>query len=123
MKIITLLLILSSLAYGRQYIQCATQNTWDRMVINLDGEKSTLFLTTGVHDPNELRILKDLYLQSTGDDFTVYETRDGLVKEEIEIENQYLGRALGYFPVIMTMTKLESGYSQTLELGCFSSIH
>jgi hypothetical protein len=123
MKISLILLTLSTLAFGRQYIQCAHSNSWDRMVINLDGEASTLFLTTGVHDPNELRVLKDLYLQSEGDDFTVYETRDGAVKEEVEIENQYLNRALGYFPVTFTMTKVDTGYSQTFELGCFSSIH
>ena len=123
MKILILLITLSTLAFGRQYIQCAHSNTWDRTVINLDGDQSTLFLTTGVHDPNELRILKDLYLQSKGDDFTVFETRDGLIKEEVEIENQYLDRALDYFPVTFSMTKVDSGYSQTFELGCFSSIH
>tara|TARA_B100001971_G_C18268046_1_gene596747 strand:- start:195625 stop:195999 length:375 start_codon:yes stop_codon:yes gene_type:complete len=123
MKLITLLILITNISFARQYIQCAHSNSYDRMVINLDGDASTLFLTTGVHDPNELRVLKDLFLVSSGDDFYHYETRDGLVKEEIIIKSEYIDRALGYFVVDFKMTKLDDNYSQTYEVGCFSSLH
>lgn len=114
---------LSLQAQARQYIQCAHAHSYDRMVINLDGDQSTLFLTTGVHDPNELRILKDLFLVEAGDDFHVYATNEGPVKEEIIIEKQYIDQALGYFTIDFKMTKLDDNYSQSFSLGCFSSLH
>lgn len=123
MKLLVITLAFFTFSHARQYIQCAHPQTWDRMVINLDGEESSLFLTNGVHLPDEMRVLKDLYQQSVGDDFHVYETRLGPVKDEVIIETQYIDRALSYFPVQFKMTHIERNYSQSFELSCFSSIY
>jgi len=122
-KLIIALFTLSTIASARQYIQCAHPNSWDRAVINLNGDQSTYFMTTGVHDPDEIRVLKTLELSVLGDDFNVYTTSTGPVREEITIATEYIDRALGYFPVSLKLIKLDSGYSQTIQMGCFSSIH
>lgn len=123
MKIFLIALSLFTFTHARQYIQCAHPHTWDRMVINLDGEQSKLFLTTGVHQPDEMRVVKKLSLQTSGEDFSIFVTNEGPVIDEVMIQNEYLNRALRYFTIDFKMTQRGSNYSQSFELGCFSSLH
>lgn len=123
--LVLMYLVAAQSAFARQYIQCASHNSWDRSVINLDGEKSTLFLTNGVHLPPEdqLRVLKSLYYTSADESFTYYETRDGQILEKVQIPNEVIGQYSDYFEVVMTLTMVSSGYSQDQSLSCYSAIY
>ena len=122
MKLLLALLLLNTTAYGRQYIQCADSNSWDRIVINLDGENSTLFMTTGVHDPDAQNTLKPLKLVEITDTHHYFQT-EGEIQESIELSNADFGRASQYFQVHVTRTLVASGESKSKQLGCFSSIY
>ena len=122
MKFLLALLITLSTAHARQYIQCADSQSWDRTVINLNGDESTLFMTTGVHDTDALNILKPLKLvEITGTHH--YFGTDGVIQEFIELKNEDFGRASQYFEVNFTIKNMNSGESRTKTLGCFSSIY
>jgi len=122
MKALLITLLLTTAANARQYIQCADSYSWDRTVINLDGEDSTLFMTTGLHDPDELRILKDLEFVAQGESFVTYKTA-GLIEETVVIPNEFVGIASNYFQVEIKQRNTQSNYEVTKSLGCFSSIH
>jgi hypothetical protein len=92
------------------------------MVINLNGDESTLFMTTGVHDPDALNILKPLKLVDMTSTHHVFET-EGEIKEQIALLNEDFGRASQYFSVLMTLINTNSGESKSREMGCFSSIY
>jgi hypothetical protein len=121
--VITLLLFTSSLSHARQYIQCAHDNSWDRVVINLQGEKSTLFMTDGVHNPHEIRILKPLFFVDNDGSVAAYETNQGKVKEVVLIPAAKLGVPSRLFEVIMRMQSHSGDHYAEFKLGCFSAIY
>ena len=60
--VLSILSVISLNTYARQYIQCADYATSNRVVLNLNENKNTLFITDGLEHPDSLRVLKDLYL-------------------------------------------------------------
>ena len=122
MKLLLAALLLSMSVHARQYIQCSDANSWDRMVVNLDAENSTLFMTTGVHDPDALNILKDLKLAASNESFHIYETQ-GEIIESIEIPNEFIDVYANYFLVQMTLTNSSTGSSRTRQMSCFSALY
>lgn len=120
LKLFAIFVLILNVAHARQYIQCAHPNSWDRAVINLDGDRSTLFMTNGVHLPDEIRVLKKLYFVDVVDDVHVFETK-GDVTEKIYLPTENFGRASSFFYVELELTK--GSYSQTVEMSCFSIIY
>ena len=116
-------LIISSAAQARQYIQCAEDNTFNRVVINLDGEKSTLFITNGVHFPDEERIVKQLRYIETQNNFAIYGTNEGSTKETIYIPINKLNVASSNFQVTIQVDEMLKSAFYEVDLSCFSSIH
>jgi hypothetical protein len=125
MKILILLLVstLSMPAFSRVYIQCADSNSWDRAVINLNQDQSTLFMTNGVHLPDEIRVLKDLNLIFESQTQLIYETSEGNIKDKVFIPLEQMQANPNYFTVKIEHTKTNSGYTQSRIMGCFSSVH
>jgi hypothetical protein len=115
-------------ASARQYIQCALPDTWDRAVINLDGENSTFFMTNGVHLPDEIRVLKGIELLSEDSEHTVYQTRQEDnqrygIREKISIPSPFINIPANSFDVELTIQRESDGYSQRLTLDCFSALY
>ncbi len=114
-------------AEARQYIQCAYADTFDRMVVNLDGERSTLFLTDGVHNPDEIRILKKLQEVQGTATHAVFQTLPlnsaDDVQETVTIAREFVGVANPDFDLELTMTQRSTGRSQTFEFNCFSALY
>ncbi len=125
MKIIFLLVTLLTvqIANARQYIQCADYDSWDRAVINLDGEKSTLFMTNGVHLPDEIRVLKKLNFEGQNDYAAIYATNEGPIIDRVFIPLLVLNRASQSFEVDMEHINTQNNYSQTRQMGCYSAIY
>ena len=126
-KFSVVFLVLSAvlnLAQARQYIQCADRDSWDRAVINLDGENSTLFMTNGVHLPpgDEIRELKRLLFVGKDKSYARFETRSGSVSDQVMIPLEALGVASNSFQVILGHKNLQNGYERERVLGCFSSV-
>ena len=55
-------LIITNVFGAHQYIQCSSTNmdTTDMAVISLSETKNTLFLSSGVGNPEEIRVLKEI---------------------------------------------------------------
>ena len=125
MKSLVLLLALafSSQVFARQYMQCADEHTWNRAVINLDGENSTFFLTNGVHLPDERRLLKKITFEEEVDDLHIYRIEDKNNEVKIEIPSDVIGTFNNNFTIILRGKKNNSKYSYVSEMRCFSAIY
>lgn len=125
LALIFALLTFSSMSFARQYIQCASldANSWDRMVINLNGDKSTLFMTNGVHLPDEIRVLKELVYAETNETSTIYKTQDSPIIETITIPNEFINVYSSYFLVNVNMERVSDGYSQNFDVSCYSALY
>lgn len=123
--IILLLLSISSFAHARQYIQCEDANSWDHAVINLNGENSTLFLTNRVDAPDEdrIKVVKKLFFQTNTNEFAIYNTNEGTVKETVKIPLEVIGKNSSKFNVILSLLATEDNYEAQREMICFSSIY
>ncbi|MGB0452823.1 MAG: hypothetical protein ACPGJV_03840 [Bacteriovoracaceae bacterium] len=117
--------LLSQIAQARQYIQCADKNSWDRSVVNLDGQASTLFMTNGVHLPDNERVevLKDLFYKETTQTHEIYITAGHRVIETVKVPLSVIGKSTSNFPVEMGHFDTKYNYSRTRVLYCFSSIY
>ena len=123
---ILIALLCTTAAHARQYIQCAEDYTFNRVVINLDGDNSTIFLTNGVHRPDEQRVIKDLKYITTKDSNVIYSTFEGSSKETILIPEQFINVASNYFQIEMQVEViLKSNFQKyyDMKLSCFSSLH
>lgn len=123
--LIFLLFVISVAAHSRQYIQCADNDSWDRVVINLNGDRSTLFMTNGVHLPDEDRVdvLKPLSLAQQDAYETTYKTSQGRILEYVKIPNAMLGVASNYFEISMGHLDQEGRLLHARVMGCFSSVY
>lgn len=124
---ILLALTFSGLSYGRQYIQCGSldANSWDRMVINLNGEESTLFMTNGVHLPpnEEIRVLKKLVYVETTETSTIYTATDANVIETVTIPNEFINVYSNFFLVNINMERISDGYARNFDVSCYSALY
>lgn len=118
-------LLLSSSVFARQYIQCGDRNSWDGAVINLDEDNSTLFMTNGVHLPDEDRVemLKDLFFDSKDQTHSTFITNQGKIKDYVKVPNNKLGKYSSSFEVIMGHLNTENNYSYERVMYCFSAIY
>ncbi len=123
--LVVLGLLLSVSVSARQYIQCSEADSYSTngFVINLNGDDSTYFATNGVHLPDEHRILKDLFFVGVNDEVHTYETKEGPIRELINIPTEFIGKATSYLPVELVLTRLSDNYTRSFELSCFSSVY
>lgn len=122
--ITVLFIMFSNTAIARQYIQCSDSHSWERLVVNLDGDKSTLFQTNGVHLPGEVRVLKKLKLDSIDQNQSlhIYKTisTDG-VFETIVIPSEFINIRTNFMEI--TLVRDNGNYKQEKEFICYSAIY
>lgn len=110
-----LLFLIAFNAKARTYIQCAgTAN--DRVVVNLNGNASTLFMTTGVGDPDEVRVLKNIRELRSSEKFVEYVTTDDEIL--VTVPRKAVGSIINGFEVILSFVDSDYDYS----LSCFSNV-
>lgn len=116
------ILCLSPSLFARQYIQCADDQNFDRFVINLDGENSTLFSTSGVHLPQEDYRLEKIFFEGQDQDFHVYATRSQ-DKQTVYIPGHIIGinSQLFYVNLIEQLANQKLPFSR--QLACFSALY
>lgn len=131
---VVLTIFLSVNAFAkRQYIQCGLANRPMEtvgVVINLDGEDSTLYITNGYQTVDEVEFtLKELKKVGEVDGRVKFETGIvkirglGNTKETIFIDKINIDLASQYLEVTMITKDLETEYELEVLLSCFSSIH
>jgi hypothetical protein len=118
MKLITLIALLtfSIPAFSRQYIQCGARDSFNGAVINLDGENSSLFMTNGVHLPDEDRseLLKELVFHSEDSQFQNHITT-GDSPIMVSIPQSVIGKYSRSFTVLFS--------NSNGVMYCFSAIY
>ena len=110
-----LLFLIAFNAKARTYIQCAGSAN-DRVVVNVDGAASTLFMTTGVGDPDEVRVLKNIRELRVGEKTTEFVTSDDEIV--VSVPNAAIGRIINGFEVVLSFVDSDYDYS----LSCFSNV-
>lgn len=113
--VLGLLFLVALNAEARTYIQCAGQAS-DRVVVNIDEPSSTLFMTSGVDDPDEVRVLKKIKLHNETEKNFEYMSSD----EEIlvTVPKHVVGNILNGFQVILSF--LDSDYEY--KMSCYSNV-
>ena len=117
----TILLTLTSLtAYGRQYIQCSTtdQDYSDVMVVNLTTSKTgTLFLSSGMQNPDEERILLDISFDKAEEGNFIYRITPREKEGTIRVPEAIIGKRSNSFLIDLVF----AGYMVTF--NCFSRLY
>lgn len=75
MTLITLMTLFSVSSFARQYIQCSEENGAFYSVVNLDGEKSTVYLTEDLGSDQPQSVLFPISAAgTTSDNVAIYKT-------------------------------------------------
>lgn len=127
MKILVIFSVVfcTSFAEARQYIQCSQvdSDSTDRTVINLDGDRSTLFMTTGADDPDELRILKSIQLISSDTNETIFQSSDAYSIETVKIPTEFIGQASNRVTASLSLQAVDGSIRADVDMLCFSAIY
>lgn len=112
-------LALSSTTYARQYIQCHTTdtNSTDVMVVNLDNEKSTLFLSSGMQNPEDERVLMKIELKRTDSNYHVFRAINFDKDVEVSVPSEIIGKRVRDFLIDLKFDEYQLTYS------CFSALY
>jgi hypothetical protein len=125
-KSLLMALILTSFnAQARQYVQCSYQTTFDSIVLNLNDQQPTLFLTNGVHlpDTDRIHVLKNVNLIDETDEALIYESRDDRTRERVYFPKAEYGRASQFLELDLELEGLTTGELSRRTYSCFSSIY
>ena len=97
MKYFTLVFLLLSLnAYSRQYIQCSNLDeiNKDVMVVNLETEQDgTLFISSGMENPEDERLLLDIKLKEINLGFHQYVSVNSNNEAEVTLPSQIINKS------------------------------
>ena len=117
--ILALVLSLSTSAFARQYIQCSTSgDTSDVAVVNLTTVNSgTLFISSGMQNPDDERLLVNIALEQTENGKHVYKVVDEQGEGFVSVPSSVIGKSANSFSVDLTFAEYSFSY------GCFSRIY
>ncbi|MBA2403157.1 MAG: hypothetical protein H0V66_00175 [Bdellovibrionales bacterium] len=117
--ILALALSLSTSAFARQYIQCsATGDTTDVAVVNLTTEAGgTLFLSSGMQNPEDERILVNIELDSIEGQHHIYKVINESGEASVSVPSQAIGKSSNFVLVDLIFAGSHYQYS------CFSRIY
>lgn len=110
-----LLLVIALNAEARTYIQCAGAAS-DRVVVNINGTASTLFMTSGIGDPDEVRVLKNIKELRKNQTHTEFITLDDEIL--VTVPNHAIERIVNSFEVVLSF--LDSDYDY--QMSCYSNV-
>lgn len=115
-----LVLTLSTSVFARQYIQCSSSdmNTTDVMVINLQSPQGgTLFLSSGMQNPEDERILVKIAFDRVEKDAHIYKVVDEVGTGYVAVPTAGLGKNSNYLPVFLQFA------SANIQFSCFSRMY
>jgi hypothetical protein len=114
-----LTLLLSTSVFARQYIQCAVVGeSTDVAVVNLQTEDGgTLFLSSGMQNPEDERILVNIKFQMIDGTNHIYKVINENGEGSIAIPSSAIGKSLNDLMIDLIFSGLKFQYS------CFSRIY
>jgi len=117
--VLALVLSLSTSAYARQYIQCSIiGDSTDVAVINLQTENGgTLFLSSGMQNPEDERILVKIEFDKTENKNHIYKVVNENGEGEVALPSEMIGKSSNSLNVDV----LFAGFSY--QYNCFSRIY
>lgn len=117
--ILTIVLSLSASAYARQYIQCSViGESTDVAVVNLTTEQGgTLFLSSGMQNPEDERILVKIELDSIEGDSHIYKVVNENGEGQVAVPSNVIGKSSNSFITQLMFAEFNFQYS------CFSRIY
>lgn len=112
-------LSLSTSVFARQYIQCAVVGeSTDVAVVNLQTEDGgTLFLSSGMQNPEDERILVNIKFQMIDGTNHIYKVINENGEGSIEIPSSAIGKSRNDLMIDLVFSGLKFQYS------CFSRIY
>jgi hypothetical protein len=113
-------LMLSTSAFARQYIQCSTTgDSTDVMVVNLqdEGKQSTLFLSSGMQNPEDERLLVNIDFDKVDGLHTIFKVVGEVGSGSVAVPTEVLGKYSNFFIVELNFADYSYPYS------CFSAIY
>ena len=123
-KIIGMILLsLSISAHARTYIQCNSHEYDDiRMVLSIKGFQGTMFITNGVHLPDERRQVRKIWQTRTTNEFKIYESRENQGKNfELHIPKNAIETYNNNFDVFAFPVSKKAN-NERLMFSCFNNI-
>lgn len=116
--ILAFALSLSTSAFARQYIQCSASQTTDVAVINLTtANGGTLFISSGMQNPEDERAVVQIKLDKVEAGNHVYKIVDSNVEGQVVVPSKSIGKASNYLAVDLDF----AGYF--IQYSCFSAIY
>ena len=118
-----ILLSLSISAHARTYIQCNSYEFEDiRMVLSIKGFQGTMFITNGVHLPNERRQVRKIWQTRTTTDYKIYESRENQgTNFELHIPKNAIETYNNNFDVFAFPVS-DKANNERLVFSCFNNI-
>ena len=121
--VLSILSVISLNTYARQYIQCADYATSNRVVLNLNEKKNTLFITDGLEQPDSLRVVKDLYLINVDEGSHKFESEKKETIEIVKVPSDVIGKNSNDFEINLEIRSKKNLYLIDHDLSCYSAIY
>jgi hypothetical protein len=116
--IIALALSFSSIVSARQYIQCSSYESTDVMVLNLQTiQGGTLFLSSGMQNPEDERLLVKIQLDSVANHHHIFKVIDEAGAGLLRVPSSVIGKSSNSFLVDLNFANYNFTFS------CFSRIY
>jgi hypothetical protein len=116
--ILALTLSLSSTAFARQYFQCSTELGTDVMVLNLTTpEKGTLFLSSGMQNPENERTLVKVAFDRAENGHNIYSVIGEVGQGQVAVPAASLGKPSDYVVIDLSFANYFFSYT------CFTRIY
>jgi hypothetical protein len=116
---LVLVLSLSSTAFARQYIQCSVLgDSTDVAVVNLQTEQGgTLFLSSGMQNPEDERILVSIELETIKGQKHFYKVVSEIGEGSVVVPSDVIGKSSNSVVIDLIF----AGYN--IQYSCFSRIY
>ncbi len=117
--VLAIALIAYSSAWARQYIQCSIlSETTDVAVVNLETNKTgTLFLSSGMQNPEEERILFNIEFDKSENGLDYFKILNSNTEGSVSVPSEVVGKSSDSLIIHLVYGNLEFDYS------CFSRIY
>lgn len=117
--ILAFALTLSSTAFARQYIQCSVVgDSTDVAVVNLQNENGgTLFLSSGMQNPEDERILVNIEFDKIEKNHHIFKVVNENGTGSVAVPSEVIGKYSDYFRINLSFANYSYDYS------CFSAIY
>lgn len=117
--ILAIALSLSTSAFARQYIQCSARDTTDVAVVNLTTAKGgTLFISSGMQNPEDERLLLNIVFDKIEGTNNVYKVIGSELEGYVTVPTAAIGK---YSNFLMVDVSLTGGFF--VQYSCFSAIY